>query len=258
MLVCLHGGGYTHRYFTVPGASMVEAAHTAGFDVFAIDRPDYVNSRRLPAGDFVIQRNAPALCAAVDELIATHSPTTREVVIIGHSIGGAIAVLMAATQPAWLRGIAVSGVGVVPSAGNRNLRFMPPLRKVPVPGFAIFNKLFGPAGTYDPRLAKLSLKLGLEAPVRRELIEIGAWWPSYFPEAAAQVRVPVDAVLGEFDALWETDDHSVAAFGQPFHQSPRCASTRWVGTGHCIDHHLPGSHFQQHQLAFARTCVGQY
>ena len=106
-------------------------------------------------------------------MISDHSPQTRDVVVIGHSIVGTIAVLMAADHPRWLRGIAISGVALVPSDANRKLKFMPPLRKVPVPAFAIFDKLFGPRGTYDPHHAKLSLKLGLTSSTQQELIEIG-------------------------------------------------------------------------------------
>ena len=114
LLVCVHGGGYTHRYFDVPGASLVEAGNSAGFHVFSIDRPDHGGSRRPPRCKELIRRNGEVLANAIEELIERHAPEVHDVVIVGHSIGGAVSICTAALSPTWLAGVAVSGVGLIP------------------------------------------------------------------------------------------------------------------------------------------------
>lgn len=261
LLVCIHGGGYCGRYFDVPGASLVEAANRGGFDVFSIDRPDHGVSRRLPKGELLIERNAAALWQAVDELIDREAPDCREVVLIGHSIGGAVALCMAAhprLMRATLRGVAVSGIALEPVAGSGDFRYwLPPLRKLPMPRWLIAPKLFGPRGTFDRQVAKRSLDLALVWPVVQELLEVDGWWLEAVEEVAREVRVPVDIVLGEFEAIWKPDVESLGRFARLFSRSPRVESEIFKGAGHCIDHHRIGARFQARQLEFLRAQLAE-
>lgn len=257
LLVLIHGGGYTGRYFDVPPASLVSRACDAGFDVLTVDRPGHGGSPPLPDGPDLFERNATTICQGVEELLAGRE--NQDVVLVGHSIGGAIAVLMAARNPAWLRGVAASGFGLRPN--TMMARRLRPIRqwlpRVGAPRRAKQRLVFGPPGSFDPTVAKRQLTEAGTKALTAELIEIASGWPTYLADAASQVRVPVDLRLAEYDALWESTPSAVAAFGELFTASPAATSELYPGVGHCIDHHRAGAEFHARQLAFARRCVGQ-
>ena len=111
LVVALHGGSYTSAYFDVPGHSLLEAGQANGFGVIALDRPCYGGSDPLPEGQVTFERNAEILDSAIAQLWTTRGGERPGVVVIGHSIGAAIAVHLAARRPAWpLLGIALSGI----------------------------------------------------------------------------------------------------------------------------------------------------
>src|SRR3984885_8526076 len=99
LLVCLPGGGYTARYFDVPGFSLLDVAEANGFAAIALDRPGYGGSDPLPAEERTFALNATVLDAAIAALWAEHGPGHPGVVIISHSIGSAINVPNAAREP---------------------------------------------------------------------------------------------------------------------------------------------------------------
>src|ERR1700734_2311224 len=99
LLVCLPGGGYTARYFDVPGFSLLDVAEANGFAAIALDRPGYGGSDPLPAEERTFARNATVLDAAIAALWAKHGAGHPGVVIISHSIGSAITVHIAAGRP---------------------------------------------------------------------------------------------------------------------------------------------------------------
>jgi pimeloyl-ACP methyl ester carboxylesterase len=250
LLVCVHGGGYTHRYFDVPGASLVEAGNSADFHVFSIDRPDHGGSRRLPRGGELIRRNGKVLANAIEELIERHAQGVGDVVLVGHSIGGAVSICTAALHPTWLAGVAVSGVGLTP----HQWKWLPPLRRISIPKFMAVRKLFGPAYTFDREMAYSQMSLCMTKAVKQEMVEITTWWPSNLHSIAHDVWVPVDSAMGQHDALWLVTPENVQNFGAAFVYSPRVHADIVPGVGHCIEHHIQGQDLHARQLAFASAC----
>jgi pimeloyl-ACP methyl ester carboxylesterase len=113
LIIALHGGSYTSKYFDVPGYSLLDRAASVGIPIIAVDRPCYAESSPLPAGEATIARNAQVLDEAIGQIWGTQPSGARGVVLIGHSIGGAIAVAIAARDAQWpLLGVAISGVGL--------------------------------------------------------------------------------------------------------------------------------------------------
>src|ERR1700722_461120 len=107
LLVCLPGGGYTARYFDVPGFSLLDVAEANGFAAIALDRPGYGGSDPLPAEERTFARNATVLDAAIAALWAEHGAGHPGGVITPPPTGAAIPAHTAARQPAWpLLGIA--------------------------------------------------------------------------------------------------------------------------------------------------------
>ena len=256
LLVCLPGGGYTARYFDVPGFSLLDVTEANGFTAIALDRPGYGGSDPLPAGERTFARNAEVLDEAIAALWADGGAGHPGVVIISHSIGSAVAVHIAAGQPAWpLLGIALQGVNTLsPDQVVGAWHSMP--RGVPVQFSAEQRRVFmyGPDGTFAPDAVGRA-EISADACPIEELLEIVGEWPRTAADLAGQVRVPVQYVLAEHEALWCADQSRVDAFAGMFTSAPRVDAALAHGVGHNIDHHYLGRALQLQQLAFALTCA---
>lgn len=154
LIATLHGGLYTGRYFDVPippTGSFVDLATRLGHPTVCFDRPGYGASGALAPEENTFERHAELLGAAITE-VADGAP----VILVGHSIGGMIALTIAAMSdgPALL-GVSVTGMGaVIPSGGlseqlataaagsGQPVIALPPEQCDPV--------MFGPPGTFDP------------------------------------------------------------------------------------------------------------
>jgi hypothetical protein len=117
LLGCLHGGGYTSRYFDAPGRSLVAQASAAGFPAVALTRPGYPadedSARRQPSFAEAAHMIDEAIADVWDRLARGDPPG---IVLTGHAIGAAMAAHVAAQKPSWpLLGLAISGVGDVAS-----------------------------------------------------------------------------------------------------------------------------------------------
>lgn len=252
MVVALHGGGYTSAYFDVPGHSLLSLAASLGIRVVALDRPGYGASEATGPGDHSHAANAAILEAAISDLLARREQSAA--VLVGHSIGGAIAARIAANRPSWLRGLAVSGVGLANAAGDRAAwQALPDVPFVEVPTSFKDTKMFGRPGTYSSDAPAASHVADAPTP-RAELIEIVTGWPEHVREVLAAIVVPVHYRQGADDALWQVDAAQVAAFADGCSAAPWVDAATIDDAGHCIDFHQTGASFQREQLAFALKC----
>lgn len=260
LIIAVHGGTYSSRYFDVPGYSLLDKAHAQHLPIFAIDRPGYGLSADFAANAPSITDNAEILDSAIYDLWHSYAHKACGVVLIGHSIGAAICVALAARQPTWpLLGIAISGVGLDPVPESKTKWNSVPAEQtlVSVPPEAMDRFFFGPAGTYDPAvMPQASHAAGAPAP-RSELVDIGMHWPRQVAQLAAQVRVPVHYRQPEFEHLWPVDEEIVQRFAQAFANCPEMDAALLKDAGHCIDFHRVGEDFQLQQLAFARHCAAR-
>ena len=178
LLVCLPGGSYTARYFDIPGFSLLDVAEANGFAAIALDRPGYGGSDPLPAGERTFARNAEVLDEAIAALWADYGAGHPGVVVISHSIGSAVAVHIAAGQPAWpLLGIALHGVNTVsPDHVAGAWHSMP--SGVPVQFSPEQRRMFmyGPDGTFAPDAVDRAEISAAACPIE-ELLEIVGEWP---------------------------------------------------------------------------------
>jgi pimeloyl-ACP methyl ester carboxylesterase len=181
--------------------SFVDLAHRNGFPVLAVDRPGYRESDLLPEAENTFARQAELLDAAIAELL----PATpcREVVLVGHSIGGMTALEIAARRPAWpLIGICATGMGrphPCRRAGGA-ARCAAAHRRRRSPGAGTRAAL-----VRTHRLRHRRSRRGRPEVVRAvpmvELAYAPTWASLRLADVAAEVRVPVHHALGEFDAL---------------------------------------------------------
>jgi pimeloyl-ACP methyl ester carboxylesterase len=254
LIVAVHGGGYTSTYFDVPGHSLFDRAAQAGIPIVAIDRPGYGATALVEAGESIILSNAAVLDQVVGELWDEYGTGTSGVVLVGHSIGGAVVTAVAARNPSWpLLGIAVSGCLLqVPPESRDAWDALPDTTLVEVPAPVRDVVMFGPEWTYREPMPAASHVADALVP-KAELLDITGGWIERVASVAGQVRVPVHSRQGRFDRLWINDEQQVADFAAAFASAPT-VDARLVPSGHCIDFHRYSAAFQLDQLAFALAC----
>ena len=254
LIIALHGGTYSSEYFDIPGHSLLDNATKQGIPVIAIDRPNYLGSSPLTSEGSIIAANAEVLSDAIGSIWTEHGGDGAGVVLVAHSIGGAIATIIASTSQAWpLLGLATSGCLVrVPPESAGAWASLPdiPLIDLPVP--LKDQLMFGPPETYDDKMPAASYPSNTSVP-KAELLDITGGWLERRAETCGKVAVPVHHRQAEFDHLWVTDQGEVDQYRAGFTSAPSVDIQLQPGSGHCIDFHLPSDEFQNSQLAFARA-----
>lgn len=256
LIVALHGGSYTSTYFDVPGHSLLTRAASNGIRVIALDRPCYGRSDALSADNVTFEGSAKALDAAITRLWDDYRNHHTGVILVGHSIGGAICIHIASQAPDWpLLGIAVSGIhDVTPEQVRSAWDAMPagqPVEFTPEQRRMFF---YGPEWTIESDI--VSRADASTAPIpAAELLEVVGRWPDQAAKLAAKVTVPVQYLAFEFERLWCIDADSVRSFAAYFTAAPLIVSELIPGIGHNADHHRNSQAFHLRQLAFALDCA---
>ncbi|MBK5305403.1 MAG: alpha/beta fold hydrolase [Frankiaceae bacterium] len=255
LVVALHGGSYTSAYFDVPGHSLLDAAAANGFDVVALDRPSYGGSDAIPDAELTFARSAEILTSAIAALWKEVGASYDGVVLLGHSIGGAIAMHVAASRPTWpLLGLTISGIhDVAPAHVRQAWDSMPPGQPV---NFVVEQRrmfFYGPDWTIDPGIVEAAEISAAPIPLA-ELLEVVGGWTEVAGGLAAKIDVPVQYHAFEFEQLWTIDAATVQSFASYFTSSTYVSAELLTGTGHDADHHRLGLAFQLRQLAFAAQC----
>lgn len=259
LVIAIHGGTYTSAYFDVPGASLMEQAAAHGIPIVAPDRPGYVDSPILPRGEGTVAGQARALTTALHDAWKQYGAGTRGIVLIGHSIGGAIACTIAG-QPDGLPiiGLAVSGVCMHTPAEHKPMwEQLPDIPIVEIPPEAKAQFMFGPAGSYEPDMPGISTRFSGAGAPRAELVDIVSTWNDNAPATLGRIAVPVHYRQAEVDHLWICGQAEVDSFERALTSSPRVDAAMMRNTGHCIDFHRVGRSLQLQQLAFALQCAAE-
>jgi pimeloyl-ACP methyl ester carboxylesterase len=265
LIAALPGGTYNARYFDVAGSaqgSFLDLAAAGGYPVLSFDRPGYGASTALAPADNTFTRHAELLGAAITQ--ATARVSADRVFLVGHSIGGMIALMIAAADPDFrLIGLSVTGMGAVirrpdsadprPGAADA-LASLPPDETVDLPYDQRDLVMFGPEFTRTPEAIEAAHASYAPVPVR-ELIQAPRWPDDHLPDLAPRIGVPVHNALAEFDALWDSTPAHVEQFAKLLTAAPFVDASIARSTGHSIDHHILGHALHLRQLAFAEECA---
>ena len=255
LIVALHGGGYSSAYFDRSGFSLLEKAQALHIPVIALDRPGYADSEVRGSEDYSHLQTAVLVSTAIGALWTQRGGEKSGIVLVGHSIGGAIALMIAALDPAWpLLGVAVSGVGLANAPGDLEAwQSLPPIPFIEFPASLKDIKMFGAEGTYQQDAPRRSHEADAPAP-RQELIDVVTAWPDDAEAWLAKVNVPIQYRQGGDDALWQVNAGEIKRFAAACVAAPFVDAALVEHAGHCIDFHHLGAAFQLEQLSFALRC----
>lgn len=249
-ILAIHGGGYTGRYFDVPGQSFLSIAAAAGYWTAAIDRPGYGAMRDRP---MPFERQVAVLDDAARWLRA-EAGAGLPLFLHGHSIGGMLALLLAGAETGLpICGLAMTGAGTVnhesaaaairarAASAETHSESTPDLRK---------RLMMGPAWSYDPAHAAFDAERDVPSAIS-DLKDASAW-SERFPAAAAACRVPVQFVVPEHDSLWRSD--AVDGVAGLFAKAPFVEVRVQRMAGHAVELHRLARAHAYRVLAFADEC----
>jgi pimeloyl-ACP methyl ester carboxylesterase len=255
LVIAIHGGTYSSAYFDIPGFSLIDRAAANAMPIIAIDRPGYGSTPLLPPDQTTIKGQAVYIERALEEAWRIYGQGRSGIVLIGHSIGAAIAAAIASGNDGLpIIGLAISGVGLrTPPGDLERWSALPEIPLVEMPTEIKNLVMFGPEGSFDPEAP--SATDAANAPANRgELIDIVSTWQIDVHGVLTRIKVPVHYRQGEFDKLWIVDQNEVDGFAAAVTGAPRIDAQMIRDTGHCIDFHNVGAAFQLQQLGFALQC----
>ena len=258
LVVAIHGGTYTSRYFDLPGHSLIDRAVANGLDVVAIDRPGYGGSPALSPAQMDIPGQAAFLVGALMPVWLRFGADHAGMFLIGHSIGAAIAsTIVAAPGALPVIGLAISGVGLTTNPGDHERwAALPDLPLVAMPDAVKDMVMFGPAGSFDADMPHGGHVANAPAP-KAELLSITGDWRAAAPDVLGRIAVPVHYRQAEFDRLWIVNQREIDGFTTALSATPLVDARMVPGAGHCIDHHRAGAGLQLQQLGFALECAAR-
>jgi pimeloyl-ACP methyl ester carboxylesterase len=252
LLVCIHGGGCNRLYFDLKGYSVAAAARERGFAVLLVDRPGHGASEK-PATGRPIEEAASLLVPFVAQVRQAHGLGDAPVALLGHSIGGAVAIMAAGAAGDFpIAGVAASAIGNRASP-EAEIWFAQVLEGAgsPQPPASFF---FGPENTYDWRGPAALRRCG-ETWQHADVLEIMGEWPGRFRRIAARVRVPVHLRLAEHEHIWDNRAAAIQDMAGCFRAAPEADAGLLPGGGHLYEVHRRGHELVAAQLDFVERCV---
>lgn len=254
LVAAIHGGTYDAGYYDMGPDSLLSLGAALDLCVLALDRPGYGAARALDPRWLSFDGQTRLLAAALDQAVGDIDPLGG-VVLVGHSIGGMLALRVAAQAKHALRGVEVSGIGLQWRPGMQELwsSFVGDQAAIDVPPQAHAHVMFGPPGTNSEDRKVLDAELLRPMPMP-ELMDV-IRWADAFPSVARDVTAPVSITFPENDNIWMTDADARARAAALFTHAASVRAELLPQAGHCIELHKQARSYCLRQLAFAEECL---
>jgi pimeloyl-ACP methyl ester carboxylesterase len=256
LLVAIHGGTYTSKYFDTPSSSLFEFCTALGYSILALDRPGYGTATSIPFDQLSLDGQVPILQQALSEIWNRYSQQSAGMFLIGHSIGGMISLLLATQKPhERLVGMNMTGAGALYNEQTK-AAFASLVSDAPTVMMDIAIKIramYGPAWSYPEEQAHYDP----ERDVPTAAIELAEaqTWGARLPQVAAQVRVPVQFIVPEYDHIWRGEPEALSHVAEMFTSAPFVDVGIQRLTGHSAELHTLARAFYMKILSFVEECI---
>ncbi|MEO8971371.1 MAG: alpha/beta fold hydrolase [Ktedonobacteraceae bacterium] len=256
LLVALHGGTYTSKYFDTAPSLLLDFCASLGYSILALDRPGYGAATSVPFDQLSFDGQVPILQQALEKIWDDYGQQSAGMFLIGHSIGGMIALLLAAENPhERLLGLNMTGSGAIyqtqTSAAFATLMNDAPAVVMDQPIKVAV--MYGPSWSYPEDLAKLDAERDVPCPMP-EFVEAQTWGVR-LPQVATDVRVPVQFIVPEYDGIWRGDLEALSHVAEMFTAAPFVDVGVQRMAGHSAELHTLARAFYMKILAFVEECI---
>ena len=256
LLIALHGGTYTSKYFDTPPMALLDFCASLGYATLALDRPGYGAATSVPLDQLSFDGQVPMLRQAIDAAWNTYGQGTAGIFLIGHSIGGMLSLLLASEHPhERLLGLNMTGSGAVYHPQTR-AAFGTLISSAPAVVMDQAIKvavMMGPAWSYPEELARLDPERDVPCPMT-EFADTQTW-PERLPVVAAKVNIPVQFIVPEFDGIWRSDPAALSHVAEMFTAAPFVDVGVQRMAGHSAELHRLARAFYMKILAFCEECI---
>ena len=256
LLVALHGGGNTSKYFDTPPPSLLELCASLGYSILALNRPGYGATTSVPRDQLSFDGQVPILRQALEEIWNDYGQQSAGMFLIGHSIGGMLSLLLAAENShERLLGLNMTGSGAILHAQTK-AAFATLVSDAPTVVIDQPTKVavtYGPSWSYPEELAKQDPERDVSIPMLE--FADAQTREERLPRVAADVRVPVQFIVGEYDGIWRGDLEALSHVAKMFTAAPFVDVGMQRMTGHSVELHTLARAFYMKILAFVEECI---
>ena len=256
LIVALHGGTYSSKYFDTAPSKLLELCASLGYSILALDRPGYGTATSVPQDQLAFDGQVPILRQVLAEIWNDYGQQSAGMFLIGHSIGGMIALLLAAENPhERLLGLNMTGSGAIYQT-QTSAAFATLMNDAPAVVMDQAIKvavMYGPPWSYPQELAQLDPERDVPCPMP-EFVEAQKWG-ARLPQVAANVRVPVQFIVPEYDGIWRGDPEALSHVAEMFTAAPFVDVGMQRMMGHSAELHTLARAFYMKILAFVEECI---
>ena len=256
LLVAVHGGTYTSKYFDSSPSLLLEFCASLGYSILALDRPGYGTATSVPFDQLSFDGQVPILQQALAEIWDGYGQQSAGMFLIGHSIGGMISLLLATEKPhERLIGMNMTGSGALYNEQTK-VAFASLVSDAPTVMMDIAIKvrvMYGPAWSYPEEQAQYDP----ERDVPTAAIELAEaqTWGARLPQVAAKARIPVQFIVPEYDHIWRADAEALSHVAAMFTAAPFVDVGVQRMAGHSAELHTLARAFYMKILSFVEECI---
>ncbi len=256
LLVAVHGGTYTSKYFDTPSSSLLDFCAALGYSILALDRPGYGAATSVPVDQLSFEGQIPVLRQALEVIWHDYGQQSAGMFLIGHSIGGMISLLLATERPhEHLLGMNMTGAGALYNEQTK-AAFASLVSDAPTVMMDIAIKvmaMYGPAWSYPEEQAQYDP----ERDVPTAAIELAEaqTWGARLPQIAAQTRIPVQFMVPEYDHIWRGEPEALSHVAEMFSATPFVDVGIQRMAGHSVELHTLARAFYMKILSFVEECI---